>query len=79
MLLAVVGAVVLVRGVARGASAGARAALAARAEFLAHAASWNTHTAHTHTPTNPHSQNININPAIHVRVIRRHSAVILCR
>lgn len=60
MLLAVVGAVVvLVSGRAGGAADGGRARFAARAELLAHAASCNTHIAHTHTPTNPtHTPNI---------------------
>lgn len=49
-MLFVVGLVVLVGGRARGPAAGARAALAARAELLAHAARCNTPIAHIRPP-----------------------------
>lgn len=52
-VLLVVRAVVLVGGRTRGPAAGARAALAARAELFADAASCNTHIAHIHTPDRP--------------------------
>lgn len=50
MLLAVVGAVVLVSRGARGAASGARPRLAARAELLRHAPRCNTHIAHILPP-----------------------------
>lgn len=52
-MLFMVRAVILVGGRASGAAARPRAALAARAELLADAASCNTHIAHIHTPVRP--------------------------